>query len=180
MYNNFNRSDRGFNRSDRGFNRSDRGFTRSDRGFNRSDKGFNRSDRGFNRSDNSTKQDKSYIINNKQFPNLDTLQKEFSKPLSPKWNYTVIQDHILTDETDWENKEGWEYLKYDKNGNITKKYIDCKKQPVESKIDIKYNGSEYINNLDYILQKHSQEYKDKYPYDPEYNSEEFEWFSDSE
>ena len=79
-------------------------FNRSDRGFNRSDKGFNRSDRGFNRSDNSTKQDKSYIINNKQFPNLDTLQKEFSKPLSPKWNYTVIQDHILTDETDWENK----------------------------------------------------------------------------
>ena len=140
---------------------------------------YDRSNR-YDKSDRSKKKKIINISNTKQFPKLDTLQKEFNKPLSPKWNYTVIQDIDSSETTDWENKEGWEYLKYDKNGNITKKYIDCKKQPDDSKIDIKYNGSEYINNLDYILQKHSQEYKDKYPHDPEYSSEEFEWFSDSE
>ena len=153
-------------------------YNRSNR-FDRSNRSKNRSYR-FDKSNRSKNKQIINISNTKQFPELDTLQKEFNKPLSPKWNYTVIQDLDLSETTDWENKEGWEYLKYDKNGNIIKKYIDYKIQPDVSKIDIKQNKSGYINNLEYILQKHSEEYKNKYPNDPEYSSEEFEWFSDSE
>jgi len=95
--------------------------------------------------------------------------------------YTNNKNKLPKQNTDnnWDNKPGWEYLHYNKDNNIVKNYIPSVNYKPLSSINSTTLISKY-DKLNNILQKHSEEYKDKFPHDLEYLSEEFEWFSDSD